>query len=476
MPVIQKVMTTGQGRVWLQPEGPASPFVYGGCYGMGDMAIPEGDLTPIFCPSPTQYNKWDVKGQIRGTPGQKTTSLEAPLETVNYLHRLLCPFGIHVRLGECGTPDAPDDWETIIAIRGAQITNRGITNLNMRTPDGNAEILTTADISFDSYVIMKRLNMSAVATGAGATGHIQALSFCDDVSCPGACGAGGPGCQTGYAVTAGITINGEQIRKTEDGGATWEAITSPFTSLYDDIVDVACKGEVVIIVNGTTAGQIGRSQDGGDTWSVVSLPDAIIARSVFMLDQNNVWVAGDDGYVWYSADGGLTWETQANGGATTEDLLDIFMFDIENGWAVGEAGSVIATTDGDTWAAQSSGTANQLNTVHFITQFIGYAGGNSGTLLKTIDGGNTWTVQSWFGAVGDTINSISSCEEQFVYFAGTTTAPAGFIYQSIDGGATAKQLVLPSNTGLNEIFCCVPNPDQLKIYAGAQAGQVILGA
>lgn len=462
--VISKVQTAGMGRVWLQPGGPGSSFLYGGCYGLNDITIPEGDLTPIFCPSPTTPNKWDIVDFIRGTPGNPTGSIEAPLDLVNHLLDINCAFGLQLRLQECDVPEDSNAWETMLHFKGARITSRGITQLNGRDPANNNLILTNADFTFEKMTFVKRMTFTAQTVVADD--NLTAVSFCDEPSCPGNCGVGSAGCQIGYATTV------DGIFKTEDGGANWTEITSPFAAIYDNVVDVACKGDLVIIVNGTTAGQVARSQDGGETWSVITLPDNILANSVFQLDSSRVWVVGADGYVWFSEDGGLTFTTQSSGGATTEDLNDVYFVDNDNGWAVGAAGAIIATTDGgDTWSAQTSGTANALNAVHFITRFIGYAAGAAGTVVQTTNGGTTWTVKAWFGGATDVINAITSCEE-FVFFGGTTTTPTGFIYMSLDGGATARAQTLPANTGINDLFCCSPN----SVFAAAQAGSLVKGA
>ena len=40
-----------------------------------------------------------------------------------------------------------------------------------------------------------------------------------------------------------------------------------------------------------------------------------------------------------------------------------------------------------------SGTTDDLNGVTFADDSVGYAAGRNGTILKTIDGGATWTPQ-----------------------------------------------------------------------------------
>ena len=70
--------------------------------------------------------------------------------------------------------------------------------------------------------------------------------------------------------------------------------------------------------------------------------------------------------------------------------------DATTGYAVGNSGTILKTTDGGAnWVAQTSGTANICSDVHFpVDATTGYAVGSSGTILKTTDGGANWVAQT----------------------------------------------------------------------------------
>jgi photosystem II stability/assembly factor-like uncharacterized protein len=77
------------------------------------------------------------------------------------------------------------------------------------------------------------------------------------------------------------------------------------------------------------------------------------------------------------------------------DLNDIHMFSTTTAIAVGNGGKIIRTTDGGTsWTSLSSGTSNSLYRISFLDQNTGWIVGYDGTLRKTTDGGNTWVAQS----------------------------------------------------------------------------------
>ena len=63
------------------------------------------------------------------------------------------------------------------------------------------------------------------------------------------------------------------------------------------------------------------------------------------------------------------------------------------GWAVGDGGTIVKTTNGGTtWTAQDSGTTDGLCSVDFVNASTGWAVGDGGVILKTANGGTTWSV------------------------------------------------------------------------------------
>ncbi len=94
---------------------------------------------------------------------------------------------------------------------------------------------------------------------------------------------------------------------------------------------------------------------------------------------------------------------------TTRTLNDVFFIDPQKGWIVADSGTFLKTTNGGVnWTVQSLPFYRPLNTVFFINENVGYAGGgfldiaNFGYLYKTTDGGDNWTVIEY----GDIVNDI----------------------------------------------------------------------
>lgn len=69
--------------------------------------------------------------------------------------------------------------------------------------------------------------------------------------------------------------------------------------------------------------------------------------------------------------------------------------DLNNGWAVGDSGTILHTSDGgNTWEYQQSGTPNSLRDVYFVDSQHGWAAGHNNTIIHTTDGGKSWASQS----------------------------------------------------------------------------------
>jgi len=171
--------------------------------------------------------------------------------------------------------------------------------------------------------------------------------------------------------------------KTTDGGNNWE------TQIYNmtQLLDMYFLNESI----GFCAGYYFQyTTDGGDTWNSADIN--MIASSLDVIDENNIWIAGYDdnekGIIKSSIDGGLTWNKKL--GDTIQLLNDITFIDSNNGWAVGDSGTILHTSDGgNDWEFQESGSIADLNSVYFVDENHGWICGDSTIILYTDNGGIT---------------------------------------------------------------------------------------
>lgn len=114
------------------------------------------------------------------------------------------------------------------------------------------------------------------------------------------------------------------------------------------------------------------------------------------------------------------------------------MLDAGTGWAVGDAGRILKTINGGVnWSVQTSGVTTQLNDVEFADARNGWVVG-SYCILHTTNGGESWVTQSTGGT-----NEICVVDSLHAWVIGRRTT---------DGGATWTSQTTPyigSTTGID---------------------------
>ena len=121
------------------------------------------------------------------------------------------------------------------------------------------------------------------------------------------------------------------------------------------------------------------------------VPDGTNLHSVYFIDDNTGWIAGEDGFITKTINAGVDWVQQNSGTAVT--LHSVQFITLYTGYIIGDAGTVLKTTDGGlNWTPQTSGTTQNLYDLSFYDLNIGCAVGNSGTILRTTNGGANWTI------------------------------------------------------------------------------------
>lgn len=220
--------------------------------------------------------------------------------------------------------------------------------------------------------------------------------------------------EQGWAVNS----NGHVLH-TRDGGDTWQRQFSAPAGTYLRCVGFANErlGWVGTL---DEAHRLFHTADGGTTWSEVEHlplegPSAICGLSV--VNERVIWGAGTNfpdvpAAVIKSVDGGATW-TGIGLAERATLLVDVFFADEQRGWIVGGKADVpdptrddvvpvvLATEDGGrTWADRLAGMEAQLPKgewgwkVQFVSRDVGFVSLESfrrGAILKTVDGGLSWT-------------------------------------------------------------------------------------
>lgn len=113
------------------------------------------------------------------------------------------------------------------------------------------------------------------------------------------------------------------------------------------------------------------------------------------------------------------------------DLRGASFINGNTGTVVGYHGTIVRTTDGgNSWTIQSSGTTENLWAVSFTDTSNGTAVGEGGTILRTTNGGDNWVSQA--SGTTEQLRGVSFVDAS----SGTAVGGAGTILRTTDGGNT----------------------------------------
>ncbi len=183
-------------------------------------------------------------------------------------------------------------------------------------------------------------------------------------------------------------------------------------------------------------------------------------NTAHIFNRNSVFVAGgeDPAYrsIFTSGSYGVTWDFLYDGFAPW--LKSAGFSDSLNGVAVGENSTLIKTVNGGaSWSVVTSPVAGDFNKVFFVTaQTVFAVGGNrwndsSRVILKSTDGGGSWSVShhqpgKWLKAVYFT--SLQN---------GIAAGDSGTILKTVNGGGSWVPVTSPVQRNLNSVVFVSPS-------------------
>jgi photosystem II stability/assembly factor-like uncharacterized protein len=200
-----------------------------------------------------------------------------------------------------------------------------------------------------------------------------------------------------------------KILETDDGGVSFSRVDSG-TDLA--LYKVAAVGSQLWITG--QEGLILHSTDGGKTWQKQQSDTKAYLFSIFFMDENRGFAVGDRSTLTMTTDGGKTWKarTVSTGEENTSEMAlamqdpifyDVRFSDERTGWIVGEFGQLLRSTDGgETWTAHQktlmtpeSGIVDPIDLPTFFGEYVvndqeGFATGLDGRIVRSSDGGATW--------------------------------------------------------------------------------------
>ncbi|MBA4399836.1 MAG: hypothetical protein C0396_08230 [Anaerolinea sp.] len=188
------------------------------------------------------------------------------------------------------------------------------------------------------------------------------------------------------------------VARTRDGGANWSGFRdASSTNARAASFPVSANTIWVVGASGTNRAYWRYTfADNNDVtfnfWSPISMG---IMNDLYFVSTNEGWVIGTDGVIVHITNASGTPNFSGQTSNTSQTLYGIQMLDSTHGWVVGDSGTILYTADGgDTWTPKNSGTTTRLEGVYFISALQGWVVGSSGLILTTIDGGETWQTET----------------------------------------------------------------------------------
>jgi photosystem II stability/assembly factor-like uncharacterized protein len=246
------------------------------------------------------------------------------------------------------------------------------------------------------------------------------------------------------SIAYGVGGNG-RIIKSNNGGIAWSELSSG-TSL--DLIRDGCflnENQGWLLENGNI---VLHTENGGDDWTRIdTLPD--YAEAFCFTGEQKGWAVANS-CIMHTADGGQNWNIQFTAIGYTLRMCDIAFIDDQHGWALGEDTLLRTVNGGQNWTRHPIGCFG-LRSICFTDALTGFAAGLSGGIMKTTDGGITWSLRST-GTLTD-FEDIYFCDAGHGWAAGIAPGPSfqSIVARTTDGGETWQVIQPPFNQYLYEI-------------------------
>src|SRR5579864_820659 len=200
-----QLLQSGRTRIWLQ-EGCSNPNIGYSYQGIAELQKTDWDLgkkEPVWVPSSTQRNRWDIADVIVRSPALVTSGV------IQHCNKFLadrwfsiqnrgCDFNLKVINSSCARPDDPTQWDSQILLWRTRLEKLGFPVLNPL--DGSKNVIVDIDgtVEAQGWTLLMPMQFTQVATVIAVAEIVDAFYY-DRISC-GDCGAPSDGCQNVFAL------------------------------------------------------------------------------------------------------------------------------------------------------------------------------------------------------------------------------------------------------------------------------------
>jgi photosystem II stability/assembly factor-like uncharacterized protein len=465
-----KALTTKQGRVWIQPDGPGNPSYLLSCRTGGDLSAPEGGLEVIRCFNDAG-DGWDVIGDTESPPEVVTFSLDTNLfNERDWLERITCPFSMYILSRDCGRADVFTNYVRGQILSNARRANRTYSDLVNRD-EATASTLSTDIEAWPPLLDVNVLDVDRIASVE--TEDINDVDASTALRCDSDCGATLGKGQDAQVVTDASAGAAADAYITTNSGVTFTVTTTrPFAvGVANHIMSTArcyigrntIRRFAAKLFGAGAQGVVAYSDDNGATaWISANVGGAAAGHGAVLHDALYFdgptfgFLASALGFIYKTIDGGVTWVAKESGSIAAGNYNAVHFADRQYGIAVGAADVVSISDDGgEVWqAATATGSGAALNTCWRFSKNRALVGTATGRLYQTKNAGVTWTrVTGFYGDGVGEVRSLSFINShQGLMTKNSAAAVTGKILLTNDGGYSWETLTTPTNSGLNGVF------------------------
>lgn len=468
-----KVLKTSQSRVFLQEGqgGPINAPSYQSCFKMTGLSQGFGDIERIECPDPYNYGKFVEVAQIRGATERVTTSLQGRyymdlLSTMLRLAKRGCPFDVQLHLGTSTDPSDFDSFTKSVVLEGAMVTSFSTEDLGALESGDEAVVNETIEISAANVYEIRPLSFAEIA-GSVVTTELVDVAIVDTASCGDEETASSDGCNVVWAlsINAGgspstpadvIKISGSTTvaRDIDTLGATKAPSGMDGLGNYVVVVSNADAAYHYALKSQFTATTV-------PTWTRVAMTHN--PNNIFSLG-NVAFIAADWGALYKLTSPSGTIVTLCDSSLTTSDLKDVHALDANYILTVGDTGTVLKSVDGVTFTKVAFPNLKDLTCCWMSSKTRWWVGTADGFLYYTENSGTDWASKSFSGSGAGAVYDIDFSTEAVGYLAHTTAGNVGRILRTYNGGYSWLVMpegtgTMPSNQKIERVAVCADSPN-----------------
>lgn len=250
------------------------------------------------------------------------------------------------------------------------------------------------------------------------------------------------------------------LAKTTDGGQSWNAVFADLNAGFNCLWFTDSQTGYF----GSNFGRIIKTTNGGQTFSVYETGTNDLISDIVFHDNTTGYAAGMFGVVYRTTNGGLTWVKESEQASQFYDIYAVKVKSSGVAIAAEAYGNLIKRNNSSDWFFLQHTPSGSVTSIDWADSLKGFATMSTGHLLRTSDGGETWSsVIMREGIYADKV--IFANQTQGTLFIGADSA-----FYTSNGGNTWSIFALPEGTfSIAEAYF----PDNQTGYAVGLAGTVL---